>query len=136
MAYTRTNWVSGATALSADNMNNIEDGIEELKNITTLINTTNSTYNVTTYAYKVGNVVTVTLIRENGDKPSSSGWTTIATLPAGSRPPGILLSYFYSGGTTSDTTIRMRISTAGVIELYSIPQNAQLGGTITFAATQ
>ena len=30
MAYTRTDWVSGGTPLSADNMNNIEDGIEEL----------------------------------------------------------------------------------------------------------
>ena len=30
MAYTRTNWVSGETPLSAGNMNNIEDGIEEL----------------------------------------------------------------------------------------------------------
>ena len=32
MAYTKTTWVSGETALSADNMNNIEDGIEELDN--------------------------------------------------------------------------------------------------------
>ena len=31
MSYTRTTWVSGETPLSADNMNNIEDGIEELK---------------------------------------------------------------------------------------------------------
>ena len=30
MAYTRTNWESGVTPLSAGNMNNIEDGIEEL----------------------------------------------------------------------------------------------------------
>ncbi len=30
MAYTRTDWVSGETPLSADNLNNIEDGIEEL----------------------------------------------------------------------------------------------------------
>ena len=30
MAYERKTWVSGETALSADNMNNIEDGIEEL----------------------------------------------------------------------------------------------------------
>ena len=29
MAYVRTRWVSEETALSADNMNNIEDGIEE-----------------------------------------------------------------------------------------------------------
>lgn len=31
MAYTRTNWANGATALSAEHMNNIEDGIEEAK---------------------------------------------------------------------------------------------------------
>ena len=31
MAYTRTEWVSGETPLSADNMNNIEDGIEEVR---------------------------------------------------------------------------------------------------------
>lgn len=31
MAYTRTNWISEETALSAANMNNIEDGIEEAK---------------------------------------------------------------------------------------------------------
>lgn len=31
MAYEKTTWVSGETPLSADNMNNIEDGIEELK---------------------------------------------------------------------------------------------------------
>ena len=31
MAYTRLHWVESETPLSADNMNNIEDGIEELK---------------------------------------------------------------------------------------------------------
>lgn len=31
MAYTRLNWVESETPLSADNMNNIEDGIEELQ---------------------------------------------------------------------------------------------------------
>ena len=31
MAYERTNWVAEETPLSADNMNNIEDGIEELQ---------------------------------------------------------------------------------------------------------
>ena len=30
MSYTRTNWVTGETPLSAGNLNNIEDGIEEL----------------------------------------------------------------------------------------------------------
>ena len=32
MEYTKTNWVNGETALNADNMNNIEDGIERAKN--------------------------------------------------------------------------------------------------------
>ena len=36
MAYERTTWVSGETALSAEHMNNIEDGIEELKSKITL----------------------------------------------------------------------------------------------------
>ena len=31
MAYVRTNWVNDVTALNADNMNNIEDGIESLQ---------------------------------------------------------------------------------------------------------
>lgn len=31
MAYVRTRWISEETALSADHMNNIEDGIEEAK---------------------------------------------------------------------------------------------------------
>ncbi len=31
MAYVRTRWISEETALSANNMNNIEDGIEEAK---------------------------------------------------------------------------------------------------------
>lgn len=31
MAYTRTTWVNEETPLNADNLNNIEDGIEELQ---------------------------------------------------------------------------------------------------------
>ena len=31
MSYKRTNWVNNQTALNADNLNNIEDGIEENK---------------------------------------------------------------------------------------------------------
>ena len=134
MAYTRTNWESGVTPLSAGNMNNIEDGIEELNSNTILIDSTNQTYNVNVYAYKVGNVVTVTLFRENGAKPASSGWTVIDTLPVGARPKGILVSYFVSGGLAKNVVLRMRIGIGGNIELYDIPQDAQLGGTITFAA--
>ena len=42
MAYTKTTWVSGETALSADNMNNIEDGIEALDSRTNNYITTTS----------------------------------------------------------------------------------------------
>lgn len=31
MAYVRTTWVNDVTALNADNMNNIEDGIEAVQ---------------------------------------------------------------------------------------------------------
>ena len=31
MAYTRTTWVNDVTALNADNMNNIEDGVEAVQ---------------------------------------------------------------------------------------------------------
>ena len=44
MAYTRTNWISEETALSADNMNNIEDGIEEAKAGIDIDSTTISLY--------------------------------------------------------------------------------------------
>lgn len=44
MAYTRTTWVSEETALSADNMNNIEDGIEEALTGTAIDATVISTY--------------------------------------------------------------------------------------------
>ena len=44
MAYTRTNWISEETALSADNMNNIEDGIEEAKADIDIDSTTISIY--------------------------------------------------------------------------------------------
>lgn len=39
MAYTKTTWESGVTALSADNMNNIENGITEIDNNTLKIPT-------------------------------------------------------------------------------------------------
>ena len=44
MAYTRTNWVSEETALSANNMNNIEDGIQEAKADIEIDSTTISLY--------------------------------------------------------------------------------------------
>ena len=45
MAYTKTEWVSGETPLSADNMNHIENGIADLaSNVNTLLVTTWETF--------------------------------------------------------------------------------------------
>ena len=54
MAYTRTTWVSGETPLSADNMNNIEDGIQEIKNTvgTTYVASTSTSSSVSANGYK------------------------------------------------------------------------------------
>ena len=54
MAYSRTNWVSGETPLSAGNLNNIEDGIEGLINtvgdVSTASKSTNTSVSATGYA--------------------------------------------------------------------------------------
>ena len=43
MAYTKTNWINGVTPISADNLNNIENGIEENENdITENVNVINN----------------------------------------------------------------------------------------------
>ena len=54
MAYTRTTWVSEETPISADNMNNIEDGIEEIKNTVGTIYNSNvdTTFSVSSNGYK------------------------------------------------------------------------------------
>ena len=62
MAYSKTNWVSGETPLSAGNMNNIEDGIELLdSNLGKLVTIADTTVNVASSG--TGNTVlqTVTL---------------------------------------------------------------------------
>ena len=64
MSYTRTNWVTGETPLSAGNMNNIEDGIEELNSnkISGVTNNVNETIPIT------NGVVTAT----------RSGWLSVS----------------------------------------------------------
>lgn len=48
MAYEKKQWVSGETPLSADNMNNIENGIKDLENqLNSLFTTTQETFGYT-----------------------------------------------------------------------------------------
>ena len=73
MAYTRTNWVSGETPLSAGNMNNIEDGIEELNsNLDSLIKFKEYTY---TYSLAQGGALNIT--GQNFGLATPSGYSVL-----------------------------------------------------------
>lgn len=73
MAYTRTNWVSGETPLSAGNMNNIEDGIEELNsNLDSLIKFKDYTY---TYSLAQGGALNIT--GQNFGLATPSGYSVL-----------------------------------------------------------
>ena len=61
MAYTRTNWVSGETPLSAGNMNNIEDGIEELNSKIGAISSTSKSTNTSVTSTNYATVCTLSL---------------------------------------------------------------------------
>lgn len=110
--------------------------IEELTNFiteqTVLLNETNSTYNITIQAYKVGNIVTVCLLRESGGT-GSTGWTTIASLPTGARPRYLI--YNYSPNGNFNAVIRSRILSDGQIQIWGVPAaNIQLGVSFAFGA--
>ena len=80
MAYTRTNWVSGETPLSAGNMNNIEDGIEELNSKIGAISTTSKSTNTSVTSTNYATVCTLSL-------PAGvyllTGHIRLASIPAG-----------------------------------------------------
>lgn len=61
MAYTRTNWVSGETPLSAGNMNNIESGIEALDTTIGAIYTNSRTTVRNVAATEVTSLLSMTL---------------------------------------------------------------------------
>jgi len=65
MSYIPTNWVSGETPLSAENMNHIEQGIAELDSKSTVDNVTLSFGTVTNarpVCYKYGNVLIINFV--------------------------------------------------------------------------
>lgn len=73
MSYTPTNWVSGSTPLSAENMNHIEQGIADL----------NSKLN----PFLITRTVTATITRSNGSRssitaPSVNGYTFLCWISA------------------------------------------------------
>lgn len=82
MSYTRNHWVSGETPLSAQNFNNMEDGIEENKeSIASLIDTMGDEWSQS-ITYEVGNYVIYNntlwkcLVKNNGQVPAEGTYWT------------------------------------------------------------
>ena len=92
MAYTRTNWVSGTTALSATNMNNIEDGIEELKSSTgttrfTFSSSISGSQGVQGYGFKDNSTGTVRVYFTARFSSTVGSNVSMFSIPSGYRPP-------------------------------------------------
>ena len=64
MPYTRTTWVNNSTKLNADNMNNIEDGINELIQSSGDNTTAIQTLNNTTIPALQAQIKTLTIVGE------------------------------------------------------------------------
>lgn len=90
-------------------------------------NETEETYGITIKLCSCGNISTIDFYTEN-TLTSSSGWTTIYTLPAGYRP---LTPQRASFDDSSGDPIRMYIGTDGTVQLYDIPAGRQISGQMT-----
>lgn len=133
MAYTRTNWVSGETPLSAENMNNIEDGIEEAKEAVNDLNSKGyadwTSYLSSTekedYANCIGmyknDVVTVSIRTKTRVHVEND---IIMTIPDGYRPPAAFHAIAKSG---SNDICVLNISANGQVSIWSIPSNNATG---------
>ena len=91
MAYERTTWVSGETALSAEHMNNIEDGIEELKNKMgstrfTIESTGSNVSSAVGYGILDNSTNTVRVYISGNYSADSGANTTIFSIPSGYKP--------------------------------------------------
>ena len=96
MAYTKTTWTNGTTKLNAANMNNIETGIEELKEYVS-----NMKSNILNAAYPVGSIY----LSVSSTDPSSLFGGTWEAWGSGKVPVGI---------NTSDTDFDTVEETGGV----------------------
>lgn len=101
---------------------------QETDSYTEIINTTESTYNIKLYGYAVGKTVTISALRES-NHVSSSGWTTIGTIPVAYAPPTTLTSNY-----TDETGNRLifRVDNQGAIKIWTIPAQ-QIACVITYA---
>ena len=115
MAYTRTNWVSGETPLSASNFNNIEDGIEELNS-------------------KIGNVISVA--DTTTSVPTGGGDSTV--LQTVTLQPGKYIFIAMVSFVSNSSGMRgASISTSSSVQLpYYVSVSASNGGSTSMQVTR
>lgn len=98
MAYTKTEWVSGETPLSATNMNNIENGIKNLEsNVNSLLTTTWETFTQASVAANSTKEFTKTI--------SKSGYTPIGIIGYYSGSTAIIPYHFRINSATNVSTL-------------------------------
>lgn len=103
MAYTRTNWVSGETPLSAENMNNIEDGIEELNsNLDSLIK-----FKEYTYTYSLAAGASLNITGQNFGLSVPTGYSVLGLVYFNSGSSLATPTYVaHNGGTYTAASVR------------------------------
>lgn len=139
MSYTRTDWVSGETPLSAENMNNIEDGIEEcqdsisdlnsnlvVKSTPLTVNTQGATGSGMVYKYGRICVLTATIRPTTTGIELSLAWIP-NTYAASWKPIGnVWLSCdFYASNITSTAEAKMQASD-GVLRVSTPAKDVDL----------
>lgn len=107
MAYTKTEWVSGETPLSADNMNHIENGIADLaSNVNALLVTTWETFTQASVSANATKNFTKTI--------SKAGYTPIGIIGYYTGSTAIVPYHFRLDSSTSVSTLVRNITSSAV----------------------
>lgn len=102
MAYTKTEWVSGETPLSATNMNNIENGIKNLEsNVNSLLTVTSVTLSNQNIPVGQSKSFSTTI--------SKTGYTAIGVVGLFCGPNGV---FPYKWGLDSPTQVTVFLKNA------------------------
>lgn len=114
MSYNRLNWVEGETPLSAQNFNNIEDGVEEALNGLEALGTRADLFNA---IYPVGSIY----MSVNNTNPSALFGGTWVAWGSGRVPVGV---------NTSDSSFNTVEKTGGAASHSYTPSGTNSGGAV------
>ena len=125
MAYAKKTWVSGETPLSAENMNNIENGIANAHEDIRKLNTNNITAialeNSATGALtmqKIGKKVYLTGDIDFPDSYTTDASFRIATLPYRPTNAYCFFTGFRGYSSVTGTPCRGHVTTEGVVQVF------------------